>query len=428
MYPGLSYNSDNLLSFSNHDISALAKKYGTPLYVYSADLFQEKIRILKESIEKYLDNSYLICYSAKANSNLSILSKMNQVNCGADVVSGGELYRAKQAGIPSEKIIFAGSGKTREEIQKALEANILLFSVESEGELILINEVAQENSFLARVSLRVNPAVDANSHSYISTGREHDKFGIPSTDLISLYKRYKDLEGIAFRGLSFHIGSQITDVDIFANASQIISKLGQELQSLGYPLEYIDVGGGLGVDYQNKNIDLSVESYIQNIALSISLLGEAKKDIQIILEPGRFVMANAGILISQILYEKRNSLKKFYIANVAINDLVRPSYYEAHHEILAHRKEAQENLGEKADFVGPICESGDFMARDRHLPSFQAGDYAVICGAGAYGFSMASNYNSRCRPAEVLLEKDRAILIRRRESYEDLVALEKNAN
>ena len=417
MHIGLEYNQKGMLSFGGHDISSLAERFSTPLYVYSADLIRKSL----QSLQKELKNiSHLICYSVKANSNLSILRLMAEEGCGADIVSGGELYRSSHAQVDPKRIVFSGMGKTLEELEAGIHAGILFFSVESETEIFWLSKLAQKLGKEARISLRINPSVEAKTHPYITTGREHDKFGIPSSEIPKVYERTKNLKGIHICGLGFHIGSQITDTSAFVRAAKVLSQTADKLKKKGFSLEYVDVGGGLGIDYKENQSLPSVKNYIKSLLAEIPL-----RNAMLILEPGRFLVGNAGILITQVLFEKNMEGKPFYIVDAAMNDLLRPSLYHAHHEILSHKYIPKKGKSALGNIVGPICESGDFFARDRALPNFSSGDYAVICSCGAYGFAMSSNYNSRRRAAEVLLEKENASLIRRRENYEDLLLLER---
>ena len=414
---GLEYGRDAQLYFMGHKIASLAQSFGTPLYVYSADLIRSSLASLKTALG---DRPHLICYSVKANSNLSIIKLMRELGCGADIVSGGELYRCLQSRLSADGIVFSGVGKSGLEIKEALEAGILLFSVESEAELMLISQIADGLGMRAKVSLRVNPSVEADTHPYISTGREHDKFGISHTKIIDLFKKASHWKGIQICGLACHIGSQILDVSAFGNASKVLASIGMQLERLGFLWEYLSLGGGLGIDYGDGK-EPSVNDYVRSILNEVPL-----KSTKIILEPGRFLLGNAGILISQVILQKSNGGKKFYVVDAGMNDLLRPALYKSKHKILSHciLSESQRQNTSPADLVGPVCESGDFFAQNYHLPRLNAGDYVVICSAGAYGFSMSSNYNSRCRGAELLIDGNFSYLIRRREKYEDLVRLE----
>ncbi len=420
MHPELEYNAEGYLYFNGHEIADLAQTYGTPLYVYSADLMQNSLRSLQDGLNE-LHPNYLICYSVKANSNVNILKWIGTQTCGADIVSLGELRRCCQASIDADKIVFSGVGKTPTEISEAIKEGIFLFSVESESELFCIASLAQEMGIReVKLSLRINPGVDANTHPYITTGSDHDKFGIPYQQIVDLYERTSTLSGIRICGLGFHIGSQIMDTHAFANAAKILRQLSAKLQKKGFCMQYVDIGGGLGIPYRSEEKLPCTKTYLKHVLAQLDIAA----DVKLILEPGRFVVGNAGILITQIVSIKTyNNKKTIYIADAAMNDLLRPSLYQAYHEILPHLKARKSKS--LADLVGPICESGDFFASDRAMPNFQIGDYAIVCSAGAYGFSMSSNYNSRPRAAEVFVTKNNAPrLIRRRESHADLMRLE----
>ncbi len=416
MHPGLSYNKQGALHFAKQDLTLLAERYGTPLYVYSADLITSALAALRKAFAQ-AGREALICYSVKANSNLSILQLLQEAGCGADIVSGGELYRAAKAQFHPKRIIFSGTGKSLEELEEAVELGILLFSVESEEELFLLHELGLQRKQQIPVSLRINPALEAATHPYIATGRKHDKFGIALENIEALYKEAVQMPGLAPAGLGLHIGSQILESSAFASASHIVGELARRIKGRQWPLSYIDLGGGLGICYQNEKPP-TWEDYVQAVLPGLTGL----EDCQLLLEPGRSIVGNAGILLGKILGVKTNSAKSFYIGDVAMSDLIRPSLYKAYHAILPCKEGAA--IGPNADLVGPVCETGDFMAQDRALPLFKKGDYFALCSAGAYGFVMASNYNSRPKAAELLIDKNGARLIRKRESYADLVAKE----
>lgn len=406
-----SFRYDGELTFAGHRIRPIAEKFGTPLYVYSADIIEGAVRRLKAG----LPERHLICYSMKANSNLSVLRLVKNAGAGVDIVSGGELYRTMRAGIEPGKIVFAGVGKTKTEMADALAAGILYFSVESAEELDALSAAAITAGKTARISLRVNPDVNPGTHPYISTGLKENKFGIARAEVIALYKKAKDLPGIEIAGMGFHIGSQLTDLSAFEEAGRIVLGFVDELRTLGIELKFISAGGGLGVRY-----DQETPPPMEEYAARISKVFQGRNET-IVVEPGRSIVAGAGILVTEILYRKENAGKKFFICDAGMNDLIRPSLYQAYHPVFAVR-ETHEFV--EADLVGPVCESGDFLAKNRKLPSFERGDLAVIAVAGAYGSVMSSHYNSRPRAAEVLLEKSGPRLIRRRESYADLVRAE----
>ncbi len=421
------------LYFSGVSTEELVKNYGTPLYVYSADYIKNQI----SSLQKALGNQrHLICYSVKANSNLSLLKLIKDLGCGADIVSGGELFRCEKVGMNTNRIIFAGVGKTSEEIQAALKANIMFFSVESSSELEMINTIALGLGVRAKVSLRVNPNVNANTHHYISTGKEEDKFGIALCEIENLIEKSKLLKGIELCALGFHIGSQILDSSCFSQAAKIVVKLMSKFKSLGIDWKYIDVGGGLGIRYKDENPP-SPEEYIKELLTALDLKKEGLDELCLLLEPGRFIVGNSGILITRIVNTKITPKKNFFICDAGMNDLMRPAMYEAFHQILPSKKnlgnDALLNLAseKKFDIVGPVCETGDFFAKDRifalndfsYTPHLE-NEFLIIASAGAYGMSMSSNYNSRPRVAEVMIKDEKMKLIRRRETMKDLLIAE----
>ncbi len=358
----------------------------------------------------------MICYSVKANSNLGVLALLAKEGAGADVVSKGELIRALKAGIPQQKIVFSGVGKTKEELELGLKTGILMFNVESFEELEILGEIAKTFQIKAPFSVRINPNVDPKTHPYISTGLKKNKFGIPEEEAIEAYLWAKKNPYLLPIGLDSHIGSQITELSPFIGAVRRLKKLWQELTSLGFELQFLDVGGGLGIPYAEEEPPPPKE-YAQALVEELKPLA-----LTLILEPGRVIVGNAGILVTRVLYRKRNGEKKFVIVDAGMNDLIRPSLYQAYHRILpVHRKNSEEEI---VDVVGPICESGDFFARDRRLPKVERGDLLAIMSAGAYGFVMSSNYNSRPRVPEVLVDGSSFYLVRRREIIEDLLLLE----
>jgi len=386
---------------------------GTPVYIYSARTISRHFRVFDEAFDGV---PHLVCYSVKANSNVAILRLLARLGAGADIVSGGELARALKAGISPEKIVFSGVGKTPEEIRSALEAGILMFNVESLEELEVLSEVARSLGKRAPFALRVNPNVDPKTHPYITTGLKKNKFGIPEEEALEAYKKAKEHPFLYPIGIDAHIGSQLTSISPFVDALKRLKKLWKEVLSLGIELKYLDMGGGLGIVYSNEEPP-PPQDYAQ------ALVKEAKElSATLILEPGRVIVGNAGVLITKVLYTKKNVSKKFVIVDAAMNDLIRPALYQAYHEIIP----VEEKNGEKevVDVVGPICESGDFFARERELPVLKRGDLLAIMSAGAYGFVMSSNYNSRLRPPEVLVDGDKFYVVRRRESIFDLLAPE----
>jgi diaminopimelate decarboxylase len=391
----------------------LAGRFGTPLYVYSH-------RTIARHYNAYADafgrENHILCYAVKANTNGAILRSLARLGSGADVVSGGELYRALAAGIPPGKIVYAGVGKDRSEIEYALKSGILMFNVESSQELEYISKVAEELGLSAPVALRINPAVDPNIHAYIATGLEKSKFGIDHGRVLEHYHLASQLPAVEIKGIHMHIGSQITELSPFKEALEKMAALMDSLGESGLPLEYLDIGGGLGIDYGEGEAPLPGE-LAATLRPILDRLGRT-----LITEPGRALMGNAGILVCRVLYTKTTPVKHFIITDGGMNDLIRPSLYSSYHEI--QPVEEKERPMVTADVVGPVCESGDFFALDRELPAMKPGELMVVRGAGAYGFSMASNYNSRPRSAEVMVRDDEAFLVRKRETYEDLIELE----
>ncbi|SDN27048.1 diaminopimelate decarboxylase [Desulfonauticus submarinus] len=397
-------------------VKKLVQEYDTPLYIYSAKTFKRHFKAFDSAFEGL---KHLTCYSVKANSNLCILKLLGQLGSGMDIVSGGELFRALKAGIEPKKIVYSGVGKREHEIREALLADILMFNVESEAELIKINKVASEMNKIARVSLRINPNVNPETHPYISTGLEKNKFGIPEDYALEIYKLAHNLSNIEPVGIDCHIGSQLTSISPFLDALDKILDLYLKLLDLGIKIQYLDLGGGLGIQYKEEAPPHPIEF---GKALKKRL---QNKNITLILEPGRVIAGNAGILVTKVLYTKKAPKKNFIIVDAAMNDLIRPSLYGSYHKIEpVIQSSAQQTI--VADVVGPICESGDFLAQDRKLPKLKEGDLLAVFSAGAYGFTMSSQYNSRPRAAEILVDKDKIILARRREVYMDLINLEDN--
>ena len=391
-------------------LKKIAQEVGTPVYIYSSCTLRNHYHAFDTA---FAGIPHIVCFAVKANSNLSILKLFASQGGGADIVSGGELFRALKAGVDPEKIVFAGIGKTGEEISFALKSNILMFNVESPLELQKINEVAGSLGVKARVALRVNPDIDPKTHPYISTGLKKSKFGIAIKNAIEEYQLASTLPNIEVVGIHKHIGSQITEIAPFAAAMEKILNLVKELKESGIDIKYIDAGGGLGIQYEEEKPPHPRE--LGNVLLPMI------KDTgcTLILEPGRVLVGNAGTLVTRVLYLKTGEIKNFVIVDAGMNDLLRPCLYEAHHEILPVAKRAGESL--TADVVGPICESGDFLAKDRELMKPEPGELLAVMSAGAYGFTMSSNYNSRPRVAEVMVDGDTYTVIRRRESYEDLI-------
>jgi diaminopimelate decarboxylase len=399
-------------------LTGLAKKLGTPLYVYSANTIRQRLKAFDSA---FSDVPHTVCYSVKANSNLSILRLLAKLGCGFDVVSGGELERILRADKrAAKKVVFSGVGKTAEEMRAALQAGILLFNVESESELELLASLSSRLKKTARVALRVNPDVSAETHPYISTGLHKHKFGVPIQQAQRLYAVAAKAKYLRTAGVSVHIGSQITDVSPFAEAMERVAELVRGLRKQGHEIKYVDAGGGLGIAYRGEDLtDLSIQAASYARALCTPLQG---LNIHLLLEPGRSIIAPAGALLTRVVYRKTNNGKKFLIVDAAMNDLIRPSLYQAYHEITPVSSTTAEI--ETTDIVGPICETGDFFARDRSLPIVQEGDLLALLDAGAYGLVLASNYNTRPRAAEVLVDGSSAKVIRRREKIADLLRQE----
>lgn len=403
-------------------LTELAEEYGTPLYVYSAEQIVYRYELFEAAIWNLMEERrHTVCYSVKANSSLAILKLLGERGAGFDIVSGGELERVRKACRPAlKRIVFSGVGKQAWEIDAALKAGILIFNVESEAELELLGERAAALGIKARFALRVNPDVFAETHPYISTGMSEHKFGIEIGIARAIYKRAAKNKALDAAGVSVHIGSQIRAVEPFRAAMERVTSLIAELRMDGHDIQYIDAGGGLGIDYSRAEFDPAAE--VARYAAAIGpVLGEL--GLHLLLEPGRFIVAQAGGLLTRVLYVKKNGKKTFVITDAGMNDLIRPSLYHAHHEILPVAGGAGKKTN-KVDVVGPVCESGDFFARDREMATVKPGDLVVLLDAGAYGMSLSSNYNSRTRPAEVLVEGKKARVVRRRETLKDLMNIE----
>jgi diaminopimelate decarboxylase len=391
-------------------VSALAEKYGTPLYIYS---YKTLLRHFKSYDEAYKDFPHIVCYALKANTNAAVLRLLAKNGCGADIVSGGELFRAMKAGIPSEKIVYAGVGKTEDEIRSALKAKILMFNVESEDELREIDRVAGRMRTKAPVALRINPDIDAKTHPYISTGMREHKFGISIDDALENYRLASRLKNIRVVGVQKHIGSQITKITPFVDALKRILVLLDELNRRKFDIKYLDIGGGLGITYADEKPPVPAD-----IAKKLLPIINGR-NITLLMEPGRSIVGNAGILVTKVLYLKKGEGKEFVIVDAGMNDLMRPSLYDAYHHIVPVARKKRNMI--KTDIVGPICESGDFLAKGRKIEKVNRGEYLSVMSAGAYGMSMSSNYNSRPFVAEVMVNGKTHSLIRKRGSYEDLI-------
>lgn len=391
-------------------IRAIAKEVGTPFYLYSLNTLESHFRAFQNAFAKV---DHLICFSAKANSNLAILRIFTRMGGGVDIVSGGELFRAMKAGARGDRIVYSGVGKRADEIEYALGVPILMFNVESSAELMTINQIAREMRTEARISLRVNPDVDPRTHPYVSTGLRKNKFGINIQRSLEEYQLAHTLPHLKIIGVSCHIGSQLTEVEPFVEAVRRVKDLVWKLRANGLDIQYLDFGGGLGITY-HEEAPPHPREYAQAILDELAGI-----ECTLILEPGRVIVGNAGILVTRVLYTKMSEEKNFVISDAAMNDLLRPSLYGSYQRIQPVKKTDKPEV--VADVVGPICESGDFLAKDRKIPMAESGDLLAVMSAGAYGFSMSSNYNSRPRAAEVLVTKDRFHVIREREDYEDLV-------
>jgi diaminopimelate decarboxylase len=401
-------------------LTRLAQRFGTPLYVYSAATIRERYHAFDEA---FRDIPQTICYSVKANSNLAILKMLAKLGSGFDIVSGGELHRVLAADKKSVgKVVFSGVGKQAEEIDHALRAGILLFNVESLSELELLSARATHLRKQASFAVRVNPDVAANTHPYISTGLHEHKFGVPWRDAPELYRQSAGKKYLRAAGVSVHIGSQIDDIDAFGEALQRVALLVRSLRSEGHAIRYVDAGGGLAIPYSSDaSDDFAAKTARYAIAVMQPLRGP---NVHLLLEPGRAIVGPAGVLLTRVVYRKRNDGKQFVIVDAAMNDLIRPSLYNAYHEIVPVVRSGK-TKPETVDVVGPVCESGDFFARGREICHVDEGELLAILDAGAYGMSLASNYNTRPRPAEVLVDGKRARLIRKRESIADLLASER---
>ena len=411
--------SNGVLSCHDVPLDGLATTCGTPLYVYSGDQIAERARLFQDA---FAGTAHTVCYAVKANSSLAILKLLAGLGCGFDIVSGGELARVIAAAGPdvTQRVVFSGVGKTAGEMDAALAAGILMFNVESEPELDLLAARAAVADVRARIALRVNPDVSAETHPYISTGLSAHKFGIGIALARAVYARAATLPSIETVGVSVHIGSQIRQVEPFAEALGKTLALVRELREDGHDIRYVDAGGGLGIEYGDGNFDAAAQVDQYATALRTAL---GSMQVHLLLEPGRFIVGQAGALLTRVLYRKQNGDKRFIIVDAAMNDLIRPALYQAHHEIVpVVERDGAEN--EVADIVGPVCESGDFFARARTLPATQQGDLLAILDAGAYGLSLSSNYNTRVRPAEVLVQGGAVRLIRRRETTAELFAAE----
>ena len=393
-------------------VSQIAKQVGTPCYIYSHATLTRHIRAYDHAFKNI---PHLIAFAMKANSNLAVLRLMAKEGSGVDIVSGGELFRALKAGVPSSKIVFAGVGKNAEEIRDALKADILMFNIESSAEMHAINDVAASVGKIAPVALRINPDIDPKTHPYISTGLKKSKFGIAADRALEEFLVASTLRHISVVGVHAHIGSQLTDVTPFVESLKKVLTLVDALKAQGIKIRYLNIGGGLGITYSDEKPPLPHE-----LAEAVSPLVKGL-DLTLVMEPGRVIVGNAGILVTKALYEKIGESKRFVIVDAAMNDLIRPSLYSAYHDIRPVSEALLQRPKHLVDVVGPVCESGDFLAKDRSLPEVKPDDLLAVMSAGAYGFVMASNYNSRPRVPEVLIKDNEVHVIRARESYDDLI-------
>jgi len=409
---------DGVLHAESVPLTTIADAVGTPFYCYSTATFTRHINVLKEA---FAGTDHLICYAVKANSNQAVLKTVAALGTGMDVVSEGELRRARSAGVPSDKIIFAGVAKTRDEMAYAINENILGFNVESIAELHALSEVASGLGRTARIAIRVNPDVDAKTHAKISTGKSENKFGVPYADAIALYDTAATLPGIEISGIHMHIGSQITELAPFRQAFQRMREFHQELSARGHTIEHLDIGGGLGVPYRGTNdIPPHPDEYAKVVRDTLGDLG-----LKFVMEPGRMIAANAGVLVSKVIYAKPTATKHFTIIDAAMNDLIRPTLYDAYHDVWPVTERPKSEPLVDQDLVGPVCESGDYLAQNHPLPLLNPNELIAFMSAGAYGAVMSSTYNSRLLIPEVLVNGEEFAVIRPRTSYEELIAMDR---
>ena len=403
---------NNALRCEDVELETIAQTAGTPCYVYSAQSILDAYRDYDAALG---DMPHIICYAVKANSTLAVLALLAKAGAGFDIVSGGELFRVLKAGGDPSRVVFSGVGKTAAEIELALTSGINNFNCESEGELAEIDAIAGRLGIIARFSMRVNPDVDAVTHPYISTGLRDHKFGVDIADAPAIYRQARKFRNLRAAGVSCHIGSQILDYSPILEAAGKVLALIERLQSEGLTIDHVDLGGGLGIAYQAADRAPAIHDFIGAMRDRIGRAG-----LTVMIEPGRSIVGSAGVLLTKVLYRKKSPSKEFVIVDAAMNDLIRPSLYKAHHEILPLHQATEEG-GIVADVVGPVCETGDFLARDRELADVQPGDYLALASAGAYGFVQASNYNSRPRSAEVLVQGNSWRVVRERETWDDLI-------
>jgi diaminopimelate decarboxylase len=409
---------DGVLHAEGTDLRRLAEEVGTPFYCYSSATLERHYKVFAEA---FADTDSLVCYAMKANSNQAVLKTLSRLGAGMDIVSEGELRRALAAGVPGERVVFSGVGKTRQEMAFALESGILCFNVESEPELEALSEVALSKGMRAPVSIRINPDVDAKTHKKISTGKSENKFGIPIARAREVYARAAGLEGINVTGVDMHIGSQITDLDPFDNATALLAELARDLMADGHRLHHIDLGGGLGVPYREDNEPPpDPQAYAAIIKRHTKGLG-----LKLVFEMGRMIAGNAGVLVAKVIYVKEGADRTFVIVDAAMNDLIRPTLYEAHHDIKPVAEPSHDAPRILADVVGPVCETGDYLALSRDMPAVKAGDLIAVMTAGAYGAVQANTYNTRLLVPEVLVRGEDHAVVRPRPSYDDLIGLDR---
>lgn len=419
------YIKDNKLYAENFLVEELAKEFGTPLYIYSKNQILKNYREISQPlVNSKLD--FLNCYAIKANSNPEILKLLAEEGAGAEIASGGELYLALKFGYLRNKITFTGVGKTDEEIEYALKENIFNFTVESLQEIKVISEIAHQLGVIARISIRVNPDIDAKTHPYITTGMKENKFGIDSKDIMGVFKEANGLPNIDIIGIHSHIGSQITEIGPYLEAVRYIGELMKKLEPMGINIRYLNFGGGYGMQYKNivthryipteEDENKSYATPGEHVESVIEMLSQFNK--KLIIEPGRSLVANAGILVGKVLYTKQGELKKFVISDTGMNDLMRPCLYQAYHQVVPTT--LKDTGYETIDLVGPVCETSDFLATGRSMQKLERGDMFAVMTTGAYGYSLSSNYNARLRPAEILVDGDKYFLIREREKVEEL--------
>lgn len=412
---------DGVLHAEAVDIGTIAATVGTPFYCYSTATLTRHYQVFANA---FADANALVCYAMKANSNQAVIKTLAKLGAGADVVSGGELKRARAASIPADKIMFSGIGKTVDELALALDEGILCINVESEPELALLSSIAMAKGRTAPISVRVNPDIDAKTHHKIATGKAENKFGIPISRAREVYALAAKLPGVAVTGVDMHIGSQITDLEPFGNAFTLLAEFVRLLRADGHRIAHIDLGGGLGIPYYNDN-----RPPPDPVAYA-AVVKRATRDLgcRLIFEPGRLIVGNAGILVTQVLFVKRGEAKNFIIVDAAMNDLIRPTLYDAHHEVWPVTEQQGSSARIHADVVGPVCESGDFLARDRDVPEPRAGDLLAIMTAGAYGAVQAGTYNTRALVPEVMVNGDKWALVRPRFEVDQFIALDRLPN